>query len=173
MTKIFWILAIFAGASAQAANINAGNWELEGGFSFNTSSNATRYTDSTETTSFYAALGAQYFLYDQLSVGAVGSFATKGVRPVYTSIGPVATKYFLITGPWAPYVAVVPLMWMNANEAVDVPSEIATSGQLGAKFFFTDELAFGLGLNFTYFWGHSTLPATSRLSLVGTFAAHF
>jgi len=173
MKKILLTMAMAAAMSTGAAfgaNINRGNLEVEGMMNFNVSSEVTRYTDSTEKTNFYGAAHAQYFVRDWTSVGLEASVATAGVRPIYNSFGPAATQYFMVQDNIAPYIGVSPIVWVKA---ASTPADLATAARVGVKYFFTNELAFGPALDYTYFWGRDTLPSVSRLSLVATFAAHF
>lgn len=178
MKKIFGIFAAIAlcgGVNvASAHNITEGHWEVGGGFNFNTSSDVSRYTDATKKTSLYAAATGQYFFKDHYAAGLFGSFATEGVRPIYSSIGPIATKYFMIQdAKWAPFVNAIPIMWVNANDTgADAPADWASSLSVGAKYFFTPAVAFGPAVNYTYFWGRDANPSASRFSLVGTFSVH-
>jgi len=150
-------------ALTSSSNLNKGNIQIGGGFSFTESMGASTYSFDPQ---------MEYFVMDSLSVGGkLVSFGQKGTSDNYTAygIGPSASFYFYKTGAIAAYVA-QSFSFVKYTDSNNTYSRGSSSG--GVKYFVVPQVAFGVALTHTYNIA-SDQYATSATSLGGNFSFYY
>ncbi len=156
------ILALWAfTGTAQAANIQRGNWEVGGGLSFSTYS-------SRESFSLYPE--AQYFVLNYFSVGGELAYSTGSNISTYYSIGPVASLYFPVSETTVPFVSLAPATWNRYSSSKYTYWHATT--KFGVKFFLTESVAFGPVVQWAHYYADSRSNSGNSLSVLGVFAIH-
>lgn len=158
MKNMLFMLALLVSVSADAANINKGDWELGGSFNL---SRTDRFRSSTY---WYLNGNAQYFFADHFSAGLDLSWsAASGGGPAIV-IGPAATYYFLTQENMAPYVMLAPFNWRSYGT-----SNYSSTLRVGTKFFFTESVSFGPALQIERFYRYGGL---NTIGFLGAFSIH-
>jgi hypothetical protein len=166
MKKLLLVLSVLLAANANAANINKGDWEVGGSFDLSHTSESYSFNNRTSLT----ILGDfQYFIKDRFSLGLGATYYTAGRNSSSGSVGPVATYYFASKSKWVPFVQVAPINWTKFD---GLRATYSSAVQVGAKYFFTDSVAFGPALQYERVWPNSPLVGANRISFLGNFSIY-
>lgn len=146
-----------------SANLNKGNIQIGGGFSFTDSAGISTYTIDPQ---------VEYFVMDSLSVGGrLLYFGERGSANPFNGygVGPSASYYFYKDGPIATYIA-QSFSFVKLSNSDDTYSRGATS--LGVKYFAVPQVAFGVALTSTYNTAQN-MSAVPTTSLGGNFSFYY
>jgi hypothetical protein len=165
MKIIFMVLAVIASGSAEAANINKGNFELGGSFSMFEEYMGSGEDLLDQVRSWPLNIDAQYFFFDHFSAGLETSWWNYNSR---FAIGPTATYYLPVSDRIAPFVMVSPFSYSWDLNASHYSYGMLSSGRLGTKFFLTDSVSIGPALEFQ----HNYEGDGNTLRLLGMFSIH-
>jgi len=146
-----------------SANLNKGNIQIGGGFSFTDNSGVSTYSLDPQ---------LEYFVMDSLSVGGrLVSFGQKGAADNYAAfgLGPSASYYFFKAGAMAAYVA-QSFSFVKYSDSYNTYSRGSSS--IGMKYFVVPQVAFGVALTHSYniASGQYSTPTTS---LGGNFSFYY
>lgn len=147
-------------------NLNEGNIEIGGGFSFSNYQADGRSSSN----HFQIAPKAEYFIMDQVSLGGTFAYAnsTGDFGSTSTALGPSGTYYFHVADKLAFYGA-QSLMFAKYSD----DSKTYTSGttSAGVKLFFAPQTAFGIGLDYRYGIGNDNKYTV--LGMNGSFSIYY
>lgn len=191
-TLLFGILlsSMLAGAAAdnaQIAPLNAnfkeklikkGNVEAAGQFSLGVTN------ENSENSSLYLAPSLSYFVMDKFSVGMSMTFSQSkwsNSSSQGLGFGPTASYYFAESENWVFHAtqAITHSNWVNQYdtsyygiERTENYSTISTTA-LGAKYFITPSVAFGIGLYHTSYLQPKESQSRTSDSINGLFSTYF
>ncbi len=167
LTNILFSQMAFAKSAVEtsAANLNKGNIEVGGGFSWsqdNASGSSNAY--------YSIEPRAEYFIADSFSVGGNLSYAGQNGPYGYSGfgMGPSASLYFYQQGGTAGYFA-QSILFEKYSSIEKTYMRGATT--LGVKFFAVPAVAFGIGLTSGYDMANTGVSSTIRLS--GSFSFYY
>jgi hypothetical protein len=131
-------------------NILKGDWEMGGSVSVQTG-----FPDKASAFLFSLNAPTKYFVMDHLALGGVASFRyyrDTGYHYGNYGIGPGATYYFLVNGPWAYFASEDLEFSRNYGVFSDGTWSWSSATSVGAHYFFTPSVSFGPRLSFNH-WG--------------------